>query len=96
MKSTYSNTTSVQEFKNSNNVSKINFSNTSEGKPYAKTDNGIEMKVSNKVEAEIKLNGLANIRVSTVTNIPETDDEIGSSVVMIHLVKANDVITFSI
>lgn len=82
---------SIPEFKTSFNTGSIMLKETADKKPYFKTANGLEGKVSGKVPAEIEVNGLANVQVSRIHNEPEVTGEVcPADSWLIHLRKSDE------
>lgn len=81
----YSKTQSVAEFKNNYGIAALSVNLTASGKPFFKTDAGLEGLVSTKSLDALRNKDLADIRVSWFN-----DDESGREGWMIHNVRSND------
>ena len=81
----FSNTLAIPVFKSTNGIKDLNIMSTASGKPYFKTDNGIEGKMSEPALVAIKSGDLSNVRVSSFD--PEDGND---SFFMIHLTSSDE------
>lgn len=77
-------TQSVAEFKNNYGIKALNIQMTQSGKPFFKTDAGVEGLVSTKSLDSLRNKDLESVRVSWFT-----DDESGREGWMIHNVQSS-------
>lgn len=83
--STFTNTQSIASFKSANGIVDLKIMATPDGKPYFKTDNGMDGKMSTAAFEEIKSGNLSDVRISTF------DPEDGNNTFfMIHLVSTQE------
>ena len=83
--SKFSNTSAISTFKLANGIASIKVMVTESGKPYFKTNNGIEGKMSEPAHIAIKAGDLSNVRISTFD--PEDGKD---SFFMIHLTSSDE------
>lgn len=81
---TYNNTVSLPEFKQRYGISTLSINLTANGKPFFKTDAGLDGKVSSKSLDSLRNKDLTDIRVSHVV-----EDETGKEFFLIHNVQSS-------
>lgn len=81
----YSKTQSVAEFKQTYGITGLDIHLTQSGKPYFKTDAGLEGLVSTKSLDALRSRELADVRVSWIS-----DDESGREGWMIHNTRSGE------
>ena len=89
MSTTFNNTVSVPEFAQTNGIKAIEVRNSSTGKPFMVSDNGIELKCSSEAADKFIAKDFASLRVS------ECSDE-AKNFFMMHLKKDDSTVVATV